>query len=186
MLPSKILEQTAFITRPKIEEHMLIVLNKPTQKEHFYQPIQTNNKQFIIATTFLTGYNGIFNVTNSDNKFHFKKSVTDEDGYMQITIKPGAYEIENLNNEKKRIIIDEKHYTELDNPFKIKPIFSSLGSFIKISTQAPGITVAPDDKIGDILRFNKTAMYEEYTLSPNPVGILLFENMFLEGNIAQV
>ena len=58
-LPSKLLEQIAFNTRPKIEEHMLIVMDKPTQKEHLSQPLQTNNKQFKIAVTFLTGYNGI-------------------------------------------------------------------------------------------------------------------------------
>ena len=32
-LPSKILEQIAFDTRPKIEEHMLIVMNKSTHQE---------------------------------------------------------------------------------------------------------------------------------------------------------
>ena len=68
-LPSKLLVQTAFNTRPKIEEHMLIVMEKSPLEEHFSQPLQTNNKQFKIAVTFLTGYNGIFNVTNSNKNF---------------------------------------------------------------------------------------------------------------------
>ena len=34
-LPSKLSEQVAFNTRPKIEEHMLIVMEKSTHKEHF-------------------------------------------------------------------------------------------------------------------------------------------------------
>ena len=63
-LSSKILEEIAYNTRPKIEEHMLIVMDKSTQEEHLSQPLQTNNKQFKIAVTFLTGYNGIFNVAN--------------------------------------------------------------------------------------------------------------------------
>ena len=50
---------------------MLIVMDKPTHEEHLSQPLQTNNKQFKIAVTFLTGYNGIFNVTNSNNKFFY-------------------------------------------------------------------------------------------------------------------
>ena len=58
--------------------------------------------------TFLSGYNGIFNVTNSNNKFHFKNTNTDEDGFVQITIPPGAYEIESLNDEIKRNTIDEQ------------------------------------------------------------------------------
>ena len=103
---SKLLEQIAFITRAKIEEHMLIVMDKSTHEEHLSQPLQTYNKQFKIAVTFLTGYNGIFNVTNENNKFYFKKTISDDDGFIKITIPPGAYEIKSLNNEIKRIIID--------------------------------------------------------------------------------
>ena len=93
-LPSKLLEQVAFNTRPKIEERMLVVMEKSTHEEHLAQPLQTNNEQFKIAVTFLSGYNGIFNVTNINNKFCFKKTITDEDGLIQVTIPPGAYEIE--------------------------------------------------------------------------------------------
>ena len=62
-------------------------------EEHLSQPLQTNNKQLKIAVTFLTGYNGIFNVTNSNNKFYFAKTITNEDGFIQVTIPQGAYEI---------------------------------------------------------------------------------------------
>ena len=59
MEPStKILEQIAFNTRPKMEEHMLLVMDKSTHEEHLSQALQTNNKHFKIAVTFLTGYNG--------------------------------------------------------------------------------------------------------------------------------
>ena len=103
-LPSKILEQIAFNTRPKVEEHMLIVMDKSTHEEHLFQPLQTNNKQYKLAITFLTGYNGIFNVTDKNNKFYFKKAIKDED-FIQIRISEEAYEIESLNDEIKRIII---------------------------------------------------------------------------------
>ena len=71
-LPSKLLEQIAFNTRPKLEEHMFIVLDKSFHEEHLSLPVKTNNKHFKIAITFLTGYNGVFNVTNSNNKFFFQ------------------------------------------------------------------------------------------------------------------
>ena len=70
-LLSEILQQIAFNARPKKEEHMLIVMDKSTHEEHLFQPLQTDNKQFKIAVTFLSAYNGIFNVTNSNNKFYF-------------------------------------------------------------------------------------------------------------------
>ena len=184
-LSSKLLEQIAFNTRPKIEEHMLIVMDKSIHTEHLFQSIQTNNKQYKIALTFLTGYNGIFNVTTLNNKFYFMKSVTDEDGYIQITIPPGSYEIESSNFEIKRIIIDEEHYTEANYPFNIKPNFSTLGSIIEISSRGPVITFTPDDSIGDLLGFIKTSIFEEYNLSPNPVDLLSYDNFFLETDIAK-
>ena len=160
-LPSKLLEQIAFKTRPKIEEHLLIVMDKSTHEEHLFQPLQTSNEQFKIAVTFLTGYNGIFNVKSENNKFYFIKSITDKEGYTQITIPPGAYEIESLNNEIKRIIIDEEHYTEANYPFSIKANFSKLGSIIEISNQGPVLSFVHDDSIRNLLEFNKTTIFEE-------------------------
>ena len=182
-LPSKILEQIAFNTRPKIEEHMLIVMNKSIHEELLSQPLQTN-KDFKIAVTFLTGYNGNFNVTNSNNKFYFKKTISD-DGFNKITIPPGAYEIESLNTEIKRIIIDEEHYTEANYPFTIKPNFSTLGSNIEISPQGPIFSFLFDDSIKDLLGFNARTLYEDDTPSNNPVDILSFDNIFLGCDIVQ-
>ena len=183
-LPSKLLEQIAFNTRPKIEEHMLIVMDKSIHEEHLSQPLQTNNKQFKIAITFLSAYNGIFNVTSKNNKFYFKKNLIDED-FIQVTIPPGAYEIENLNDEIRRIIIDKEYYTEADYPFMIKPNFSTLGSIVEIKPQGPIIGFVFEDNIGTLLGFDETILYEEYNLSPNPVDILSFDNIFIECDIAQ-
>ena len=183
-LSSKLLEQISFNTRPKIEEHMLIIMNKSTHEEHLFHPLQTNNKQFKVAVTFLSAYNGIFNVTNLNNKFYFFKSISDED-HIQISIRPGVYEIESLNDEIKRIIIDEGYYTELEYPFHIKPDFNTLGSIIEISPQGPVISFSPNDSIGDLLGFNKTTIYEEYNISPNPVEIISFDNIFIACDIAR-
>ena len=63
-LPSKLLEQIAYNTRPKIEEHILIVMNKSTHEEHLSVPLQINNRQFKIAVTFHACYNALFNITD--------------------------------------------------------------------------------------------------------------------------
>ena len=122
-LPSKLLEEIAFNTRPNIEEHMLIVMDKSTQEDYLSQPLQTNKKQIKIAVTFLTGYSGIFNVTSPYNKFYFAKSLTDKDNFIQNTIPSGAYETESLSNGIKRIILSEGHFTDSDYPFTIKPSY---------------------------------------------------------------
>ena len=51
-LPSKLLEQIAFNTRPKIEDHMLIVMDKSLHEEHLIEGLQTKIKQFKIAVFF--------------------------------------------------------------------------------------------------------------------------------------
>ena len=184
-LPSKLLEQIANNTRSRIEKQLLIVMNESTHEENLCQALQTSIKQFKIAVTFLTGQNGIFNVTNENNKFYFKKTISDDDGFIKITIPPGAYEIESLNNEIKRIIIDAEHYTLATYPFTIKPIFSTLGSIIETSPQGPIISFMFDDIIKDLLGFNARTINEKYTPSDHPVDILSFDNIFLECNIAQ-
>ena len=177
-------KQIAYNKRPKIEEHMLIVMNKSTHEEHLSQPLQTNNKHFKIAVTFISAGNGIFNVTIRNNKFYFKRNLIDED-FIQIRIPGGAYEIESLNDEIKRNIIDDEHFTSENYPFQIKPNFSTLGSIVEIKSQGPIIGFVFDDSIGSLLGFDETILIEEYNLSPNPVDILSFDNIFIECDIAQ-
>ena len=164
---------------------MLIIMDKSTHEEHLYQSLQTNNKQIKIAITFLTSYNGIFNVTNKNNKFYFKKSIIEED-FIQIRIPEGAYEIESLNKEIKRILIDKEYSTEANYPITIKPNFSTLGSIIEINPEGDAVIgFVFDDSIGTLLGFEETILYKEYNLSPNPVDILSFDSIFPECDIAQ-
>ena len=75
-LPSKLLEQIAFITRPKTEEHMLIFMDKSIHEEPLSQPLQTNSKQFKKAVNFLSVYNGFFKVRKSNNKFYLSNHLS--------------------------------------------------------------------------------------------------------------
>ena len=43
-LPSNFLEQIAYKTRSKKEEHMLVIIDKSTHEEQLFQPLQTNKK----------------------------------------------------------------------------------------------------------------------------------------------
>ena len=75
-LPTKILEQIAFITKPKNGEHVLVVMDKFTHEEHLSQPLQTSNKQLKKAVLIFTGYFGIFNVTDKKISFFSKNQLT--------------------------------------------------------------------------------------------------------------
>ena len=52
---------------------------------------------------------------------------------IKITTPPGAYGKESLNNEIKRTIIEEGHFTEATCPFTIQPKISTVGSMIDFS-----------------------------------------------------
>ena len=133
-LPSKILEQISIDTRAIIEDHMLVVTDKSTHEEHLFQSLQTNSKQLKIAITFWTGYNGIFIVTISKTKIYLAKSL------LIKMVSSNYFCTKCLRNrirkiEIKRVIIEEEHFTEANNPFTIKPNFSTLGSIKKIQTR---------------------------------------------------
>ena len=90
-----------------------------------------------------------------------------------------------MDDEIKRINIDKDHYTEAKYPFKIKPNFSTLGSIVELLPQGPIIGFVFDDNIGNLLGFNETILWEIYNLSPNPVNILSFDNIFIESDIVE-
>ena len=146
------MEQVTFNTRTKREEHMLVVINKSTHEEHLHQTLQTNIRHFKTAFTFLTGYKGIFNVTNKSFKSYFTVSINDDD-FNQLIILPGAYEIESLNNELKQLIIKEGCFTVKKYPFLIKPTFSTSGSITEIKQSVIGsqISFVHDDSLRDLL-----------------------------------
>ena len=155
-LPSNLLEQIAFNTRPMIEEHMLVVMDISTHEDHLSHPLQTINKQYKLVVTFPTGYNGTFNDTEKNIKFYFANSLSDEDGFIQILIPKSAYELESLYNEIRMMIIEEEHYTDAKFSITIKPNFSTLGSILEVSTPGPVISFVLDDSIRDLLGFNAT------------------------------
>ena len=123
--------------------------------------LQTDIKQSKRTLTFLTVYNGIFNVTNSINKLYFTRPVDGKD-FSVISIPAGACEIGSLNKEIKRFTIDEECFTKTIYPFTLKPNFSTLGSIIEISGQRALISLLPNDSKRDFWRFSETSLYEEY------------------------
>ena len=130
-------------------------------EEQLSVSLQSNNQQFKIAVTSLTGYNGIFKVTDKNNNFFSAKSINEKYGSIQILIPQGAYELESINDETKRITFDEGQFTEVDYPFKIKPNFSTIVSIINISRQKPLISCfLSDDSIQNFLGFNASIIYQ--------------------------
>ena len=157
-------------------------MDKSTHEEHLSQPLQTINKKFKIAVTYLTGYNGIFNITSKNYKFYFKNPAKE---IVMIMIPNGAYELESLDLEIRRIIIEVGHITEKFYPFSIKPNFSTLDSIIEITNPNFLIDFTYDNTFRDLLGFNAVILEDKYNLSNNPVDSLSFDKIFIECNIAR-
>ena len=78
-------------------------MDKSTLEEKLSQILQTNNKPFKTAVTFLTRYENIFNNTTKNNNLFFTTS-PEADAFNVYSVPLGAYEREALNSEIKRII----------------------------------------------------------------------------------
>ena len=90
-----------------------------------------------------------------------------------------------MNNEIKKIIIDEGHYSETNYPITMKPNFSALGSILEISQTGPIVSFVIEDSIRNLLGFDETFLFIDSNLSSIPVDILSIDNIFIECDIAQ-
>ena len=111
----------------------------------------------------MTGYNGIFNVTNKKIKFYFTKSTTDKGVFIHITNPPVAYENESLNDETNRNKIEEGHFAEINYPLQLNHFFSNLGGTIEIPRQKPLVNFTTDYIIIEIRGFNAKTFMKNIT-----------------------
>ena len=72
------MEQIAFNTRGKAEEYMLIVMDKSIDEVHY----KIIKKTLYSSFYFLEWCIGIFNFTNSKEKFCLAKSYINKDGFI--------------------------------------------------------------------------------------------------------
>ena len=189
-IPTKILEQIAFNTRSKIEEHILIVMKESIHEENLSQPLITNNKDFMVGVTYLTGYNGIQNINENNNRFYY---ITPDNNLKEIILPPGNYsvvlekkadDIPSFQTKIKELIIENGDATEENYPFLIRPNYSNNHSIIEIA-DGWEIDFTQNKTIRDVLGFGKKIINEEINFSENPVEIISFDNIFIETNIAK-
>ena len=178
-LPSKLSEQIVFNTALKFEEQILIVMEKSTHEEKLSEPLHTKCKQFKIAVTFLTVYNGTFNVTFRNDKFYLTRSINDDE-LGKIPIAPGTYEYESLNSETKGNIIEEGQFTETNYTFTIESISSTLGSIIESPSKitASQFAFTTDDSIRDLFGIQTRHKARRNNLPAYPKKNLSIDDIF--------
>src|SRR3989442_14473781 len=98
----------------------------------FDNPIQlTKEKRYEAAFFLLETFNTIPNVTNENNNFTY--SADNGTTWKSIKLKKEAYEIEQINNEIQRQMIESRDYDVENDSMQINiSIFASLLSAIEI------------------------------------------------------
>ena len=185
-LLTKLSEQIVFKAKRVIKELRLIVLVESTDEEILYQPLQTNNHWFEFPVSFLTGYNGVFNITNKMIEVSFTTSYID-DCFILIIILSGVHELASLNDEIKRIFNEDGYFTEENDPIVVEPENSTLGSTIGRKTILIGSQVGftPDDTLRDFSGFEPVVLYEKENLSCHSFDIFSFDNSLHQTDTAQ-
>ena len=154
------------------------MLGKSTREQNLDETLQTNNKQFKIAIKFLTGYHGFFNITDKNNRFFY---ITPEKMIVEIVIPKGAYEMEAVYSEIKRLMILNGDSEGETFPVKIKPNFTTQASTIEI-VDGWKVDFTFAGTITTILGFESRKFCKNYNLS---VDIISFDKIFVECDIAQ-
>ena len=84
---------------------------------------------------------------------------------------PEACEIESLNEETKRNIIEDGYFTDEKYRFLFKPNFSTPASIIEISRHEPSLSFDQIGSIRHIFGYGPLVTYEQYTYSHKFVEI---------------
>ena len=61
-------------------------MKESLHEENLSQPLITNNKGFMVAVTYLTGYNGIQNMKENNNSFYY---ITPDNNLRETILPPG-------------------------------------------------------------------------------------------------
>ena len=151
----------------------------------FDNPIQLNKEKSYEAAFFLLEtFNTIPNVTNENNNFTY--SADNGTTWKSIKLKKEAYEIEQINNEIQRQMIESRDYNVENDSMHINiSIFASLLSAIEINNPSYKINFDVKNSIGPLLGFDKQLLSFGYHISPNILNITPITSIFINCDIIQ-
>ena len=103
---------------------------------------------------------------------------------VDIVIPKGAYELEAIDLEIKRLMVLNGDSDGETFPISIKPNFTTQGSIIEIE-DGWEVEFTHGGTIRNILGFDSRLVNKKYNLSDHLVDIISFDNIFVECDIAQ-
>ncbi len=145
----------------------------------FYPPIELDGQYNLALLGFYT-YNSIWNIDNTNNKFHCKLKDGKE---IIIAIPCGAYEITDIEKQVRSQVLEEvKVKNEKEKPsFYMHPNNNTLKVEIRADFE---IDFTPQDSIGNVLGFSKQVLPLNIEhVSDLPVNIVKVRAIRVESNL---
>jgi hypothetical protein len=136
-------------------------------------------KQYEAALVYMSTYNSIPNVSGKrNNKFTY--STDNGISWKSIALDTGAYELEDINNEIKRII---KENGDDEAAVEITANISTLKSVVNIKQTSYQVDFREDQTIGSLLGFDKEVLSFGYHKSPRKVDITFISSILVNLDI---
>ena len=170
----KILADIEKKTRPLPQIHLEVKLKTNHYKMDLQESIDLTYGNYEIGVSSFNPYNSIFNVTSENNKIIFFDGLL----YWKILVlPPGAYEIEQINDEISRQLQVEAESLG-DNPIQLEANIGTLHSIMSLKFGFK-IDFSQSGTLRDLLGFDSMILTESYNYSKNKVNIIDIRRLHL-------
>ena len=169
------LEEISGNTKREHDFSILLSNNLNDFTTNIYPPLQLDNNWSVGLLNFSV-YNNIQNINSSNNLFRY--SINGGTNWKLITLTPGSYEIDTINNEITRLMAANG-----DTGITISANTITLGSVVQITPTLTKVDFTIANTIGSVLGFNSVILSSGYNSSPNPVDIISISQILVNCDI---
>ena len=176
----EVLQNLSDILSTKDSFYLIFTGNTSVIKQRFTVPIQLKqNRKYEAALHNFTTSNYQINIEEFNNRFYYK---WDNKDYV-INFEKGAYEVKDIENEIKRLMIENNHWDEKDIPFTLSLNLNVFKSVIDIKNDKFSIDFTRPKTFRNLLGFDSKVLKKGYNKSDNTVQITSASSILIKCSI---
>lgn len=176
--------------------YLTFTSNKSQFTTNFSKPHKLqHNRKYEAGLHYFTTSNYQTNIGENNNKFYYRiakkhRAITDVSLYegeiRVITLEKGAYEIESLNNEIKRQMVEKQHLTDLKDPaFNMSINLSVFKVVIQLDPLKIGVDFTQPKSFRELLGFRPKVLIQPYNLADDTAQITTASSILVKCSIVQ-
>ena len=140
----------------------------------FPTPIKLNpHRNYEMALHYFSTSNHLVNISEENNQFIYSHDTGKT--WTTIKLESGAYEMKQINDEIKRLMVVNKHFDDKVSPhnyyINIGVNLSTFKSFVEITNPIFTVNFQKDKTIRNLLGFNPKIISQGYNISDSTVQI---------------